>query len=59
MARPVEATPMLEGEDAERLLSELERVCPPDEAKRRIERAKRTRLEMMRPKRVRSASSSH
>ena len=36
MARPIEPTPVLEGDDAERLLDQLENVCSPDEAERRI-----------------------
>jgi hypothetical protein len=35
MARPIEPTPILEGEDAERLLRDLENVCSPEEARRR------------------------
>jgi hypothetical protein len=50
MARPIEPTPTLQGEDAERLLRELANVCPPEEAQRRIELARRERAEMMRPK---------
>ena len=41
MARPIEPTPVLEGEDAERLLKELEQVCAPDEAERRVAAARR------------------
>jgi hypothetical protein len=54
MARPIEPTPMLQGEDAERLLSDLAKVCSPQEAQRRIELARRERAEMMRPKDERS-----
>ena len=50
MARPIEPTPILEGEDAERLLRDLENVCSPEEARRRIEWARAKRAEMMRPK---------
>ena len=46
MARPIEATPVLEGADAERLLSDLKKVCSMDEARRRIESAKKARLRM-------------
>jgi hypothetical protein len=52
MAKPIEPTPVLEGEDAERLLRELEVVCSPDEAKRRTEWARRELAELMRPKSV-------
>lgn len=47
MARPIEATPVVEGEDAKRLLDELENVCPPDEAKRRVEGARRLLAKVM------------
>lgn len=36
MARPIEPTPKLSGEDAERLLSDLANACSPEEADRRI-----------------------
>jgi hypothetical protein len=48
MARPIEPTPTLHGEDAERLLAELEQVCSPKEAEDRIAWAKRERAKMMR-----------
>jgi hypothetical protein len=41
MARPIEATPTLKGEDAERLLQDLDRVCPPEEAERRVAAARK------------------
>ena len=41
MARPIEATPVLQGEDAEKLLEELEHVCAPEEAERRVAAARR------------------
>jgi hypothetical protein len=44
LALPIEPTPVLEGEAAEALLVQLEAVCPPEEAKRRIAAA-RTLLE--------------
>lgn len=50
MARPIEPTPVLEGEDAERLLRDLERTCTPEEAKRRVEKARGFLAEIMRPK---------
>lgn len=52
MARPIEPTPMLCGEDAKRLLAELEKVCSPDEQKRRIERSKQrlAKYKSLRPK---------
>lgn len=50
MARPIEPTPPLVGEDAERLLTALEQVAPPDEIARRIEEAKRFLAEVTSPK---------
>jgi hypothetical protein len=52
MARPIEATPTLTGEDAERLQRDLANVCSPEEQRRRIEYAKRLRAEMMMPVKV-------
>ena len=39
VAKPIEPTPVLKGEDAERLLRDLEKVCSPEEAERRIGKA--------------------
>jgi hypothetical protein len=50
MASPIEATPTLYGRDAERLLADLENVCSPEEAARRIKYAREQVAEMMRPK---------
>jgi len=50
MARPIEPTPILIGKDADRLLSDMDDVCPPAEAKSRIDEARRIRAEMMSPK---------
>jgi hypothetical protein len=50
MARPIEPTPVLEGEDAERLLRDLENTCTPEEAKRRVQKARGFLAEIMRPK---------
>lgn len=47
MARPIEPTPELEGAAAERLLRDLESVCTPKEAKRRVDWARRERAAMM------------
>lgn len=41
MARPIEHTPALEGDDARRLLEQLEDVCSPEEAERRIAAARK------------------
>jgi hypothetical protein len=49
MARPIEATPVLEGEDAERLLRDLERTCTPEEAKRRVQKARELLAKVMVP----------
>jgi hypothetical protein len=46
----IEATPTLHGDDARRLLDDLQRVCSPEEARRRIAMGKRLRAELMRPK---------
>ena len=40
MARPIEATPPVEGEDAVRLLRDLENCCSPEESERRTRAAK-------------------
>ena len=50
MARPIEPTPVLEGEDGERLLRDLARTCTPEEAKRRVEKARGFLAEITRPK---------
>ena len=49
MARPIEPTPVLEGEDAERLLRELEHTCTPEEAKRRVQKARDLLAKVMMP----------
>jgi hypothetical protein len=50
MANPIEATPTLKGEDARRLLEDLQEVCSCEEKARRIARARAARAETMRPK---------
>ena len=40
MAKPIQPTPPLEGEDAEDLLASLERHIPEDEARRRVDEAR-------------------
>lgn len=50
MARPIEPTLPLEGEDAARLLAELSTGASSAEMSRRIAKAKDLRAEMMRPK---------
>ena len=47
MARPIEPTPNLEAEDAERLLRDLEQVCLPAEAERRMRWAEQQVAQMM------------
>ena len=49
MACPIEPTPVLEGEDAERLLRDLERTCSPDEAKLRVQKARDLLAKVMIP----------
>lgn len=50
MSRPIERTPVVEGEDAERLLASLETGASEEEMAKRIAKAKELRAEMMRPK---------
>ena len=50
MARPIQPTPVLEGEDAERLLEELERVCSPEEAECRVAAARKLLAKVVVPK---------
>lgn len=50
MARPIEPTPTLQGEDADRLRRDLANVCSPQEAERRIEQARHALDELTRPK---------
>ena len=50
MARPIEPTPTLSGDDADRLLADMEKRCSVDEARRRVAAAKIALAEMMRPK---------
>jgi hypothetical protein len=47
MARPIEPTPALEGQAAERLMVELEQVCSPREAQSRVDWARRERAAML------------
>ncbi|TKC95157.1 hypothetical protein E8A74_47520 [Polyangium fumosum] len=50
MARPIEPTPPLSGEDAEELLASLEKVASPEEVEKRLEAAKRYLADVKRPK---------
>lgn len=50
MARPIEPTPKLKADDADSLLRDLENVCAPSEAARRISWAEKQLAEMTRPK---------
>ncbi len=59
MARPIQPTPPLDGDDAEALLRDLENVCSPEEMKRRAEWARRELAEMMRPKGRAEDDSTH
>lgn len=49
MARLIEPTPVIEGEDAERLLEHLENVCSPEEARRRIAAAQKLLAKVLGP----------
>lgn len=49
VARPIEPTPVLEGEDADRLLRDLESTCTPEEAKRRVQKARALLAKVMVP----------
>lgn len=51
MARPIEATPTLYGEDARRLLDELSNHCSREETERRQKRAKALLAQLNRPRR--------
>ncbi|MCC6807823.1 MAG: hypothetical protein IT381_10385 [Deltaproteobacteria bacterium] len=46
MARPIEPTPTLEGEDAEALLRSLDDVATPEEMDRRVQASKQRLAEM-------------
>ncbi len=50
MASPIESTPPVDGEDAERLLEQLANVASPEEIARRKEEARRFLAEVSRPK---------
>lgn len=50
MARPIEPTPTLSGDDARKLRRDLEDVCSPEEALRRVGWAQGQLTEMMRQK---------
>jgi hypothetical protein len=58
MARPIEPTPTLTGDDAERLLNELERIASPEEIARREEAAHRFLAQASSPTGVPLPSSS-
>lgn len=50
MAKPIEATEPVEGEDAERLLEDLKKVCSPEEMQRRKAAAREFMAQVYRPK---------
>jgi hypothetical protein len=54
MARPIEPTPPVTGEDAERLLEQLEKVPPPEELARRIAEARKFVADVTSPKTAQS-----
>ena len=53
MARPIEPTPTLEGQDAERVLKSLESTAPPEEIARRRAQAREFVASVTRPKGLR------
>lgn len=50
MARPIEATPTLYGEDAEAVLRSLSTTCSPEELERRRSEARRFLASMTKPR---------
>jgi hypothetical protein len=50
MAHPIEPTPTLRGEDAQRLIKSLDNRCSNEEAERRMAWAKTAWAELTRPK---------
>lgn len=58
MAKPIEPTPPLEGEEAEKLLAELKDVCSPEEAARRLRASREFLTRVMKPKDWRQAVPS-
>jgi len=58
MARPIEPTPVLRGEDAQRLVQSLDNRCSNAEAERRMAWAKKASAEMTRPKKGSSGSDA-
>jgi hypothetical protein len=50
MARPIEPTPVLTGNDAKHLQRELANVCTPEDARARIAHAQKCLVELTRPK---------
>lgn len=50
MARPIEPTPALAGEDAQRLRTDLKQSCSADEARRRMDQADRLWKTMQQPR---------
>ncbi|MCC6810050.1 MAG: hypothetical protein IT381_21655 [Deltaproteobacteria bacterium] len=58
MARPIEATPILEGKDAEALLKSLDDVASPAEMERRGEASQRRLDDMAKRRRALKKKSS-
>jgi hypothetical protein len=50
VAKPIEPTPPLEGEEAEKLLAELKDICSPQEAERRLRVSREFLAKVMKPK---------
>lgn len=57
MAHPIEPTPTLRGEDAQRLIASLDDRCSNQEAERRMAWAKNTLAQMTRPKKGSSGAA--
>lgn len=58
MAHPIEATPILRGEDARRLAESLSNRCSTQEAERRVAWAKAAWAQMTNPKKDANGSSA-
>ena len=57
MARPIEATPTLTGEDAEELQTSIARVAAPEEIERRRKAARQFYNTVTKPKRAQGGAS--
>lgn len=57
MARPIEATPILTGEDAEKLQASIAKVASPEEIERRRKAARQLYNTVTKPKRAQGGAS--